>query len=252
MRPVIGYATCSTAPGDPPVVPHFFQNQSYAQAIADHGGAPLMLPSLVDADVLDTLYGLLDGLLLPGGRPDIDPSYYREENGGSAGIDASLDATEQYLLQRALADDLPTLGICRGMQMLNVIAGGTLYQDLPSQWPGTTAHLVYEHGWQHTAHGITIVPGTALARILERPALTPLPVNTVHHQGVREVAPGFAVNARSDDGLVEGIEDPARSFTLGVQCHPEELYAGSPLWSTLFRAFVEAAGRRARATRALV
>jgi putative glutamine amidotransferase len=250
MRPVIGYATRSTTPDDQRTAPRFFQSQSYAQTLAAHGGAPLMIPSLADPDVLDTLYPLLDGLLLPGG-PDIDPSYYGdEERHASIEVDASLDTSEAYLLRRALADDLPVLGICRGIQVLNVIAGGTLYQDLPSHWPGATLHNVSEHGRHHTAHGIAVVPATALARILEVPARAPLPVNTLHHQGVRDVAPGFAVSARGDDGLVEGIEDPARTFTLGVQCHPEELYADSPVWSNLFRAFVDAAARRRLARRA--
>jgi putative glutamine amidotransferase len=247
MRPVIGYATRSTAPADPTAAPRFYQNQSYARAIAGHGGAPLMIPSLADDDVLDTLYGLLDGLLVPGGG-DIDPSYYHEENRGSADIDRALDHTEGYLIRRALADDLPILGICRGAQVLNVIAGGTLYQDLPSQWTGPTNHNVAERGRDHAAHTIAVVPGTKLARILDRAAPASMPVNTLHHQAVRAVAPGFTANAHDEDGLVEGIEHPAKSFALGVQCHPEELYTGAPEWSKLFRAFVEAAARRATAS----
>ncbi len=244
LRPVIGYATRSGGYGDPRVAPYFFNNQAYAQAIADHGGAPLMIPSLSDGDVLASLYELLDGLLLAGG-PDVDPSYYHEPRHESVEVDEGLDKAEQYLIRRALEDDLPVLGICRGVQLLNVVGGGTLYQDLPTHQPGGHDHAVSSHGRRYPAHTITVVPGTKLATILAQSELRPLPVNTLHHQGLREVAAGFRINAVADDGLVEGIEDPRHSFVLGVQCHPEELYAGSPVWRDLFRAFVAEATRRA-------
>lgn len=248
MRPVIGLATRSSGDADPTAPPRFYNNQSYAQAIAAYGGAPLLVPSLVNPEALDTLYGLLDGLLLPGG-PDIDPAFYGEQRHASVEVDDALDGAEAYLLRRALADDLPILGICRGVQVLNVIAGGTLYQDLPTQWPAAVAHSVYEHGRAHTPHTLTVLPGTDLAHIVGPGASQPIPVNTLHHQAVRDVAPGFRVNAHADDGLIEGIESTTKTFTLGVQCHPEELYNGAPTWGALFSAFVAAAERRASARR---
>lgn len=247
MRPVIGYATRSLAPLDDGTPARFGVNQSYARAIADHGGAPVMIPSLADDAVLDSLYPLLDGLLIPGG-PDIDPSYYAAtERHATVEVDDALDRTEAYLVRRALDDDLPILGICRGVQVLNVIAGGTLYQDLPSYWTSTTDHAVYHLGRHHTPHTIEIVPGTRLAHVLDRREVEPLPVNTLHHQAVRDLAPGFQVNAHADDGLVEGIEHPGRAFAIGVQCHPEELYTRTHGWDRLFSAFVKAAAERASA-----
>ena len=243
MRPVIGYATRSTGLADPTAAPRFYNNQSYAQAIAAHGGAPLMIPALVNEDVLATLYGLLDGLLLPGG-PDIDPSFYGEVRHESVEVDEPLDGTEQYLTRRALEDDVPILGICRGAQVLNVIAGGTLYQDLPTHWSGKTVHSVYEHGRDYHAHTLEVVPGTDLARLLGGAASARIGVNTLHHQAVRDLAPGFRANAHADDGLIEGIESQTGTFVLGVQCHPEELYTGAPTWAGLFTAFIEAAARR--------
>ncbi len=223
----------------------FVLRKPYARAIAEAGGLPVILPLIHDEGLLCSLYARLDGLLFSGGG-DLSPAHYGgEDNGRLNNIDPERDAVELLLARWALAEGKPVLGICRGIQLLNVAAGGTLIQDIPSQFPGALAHWVRASG-HRPAHEVELVPGTLLADILlAGKASRPLGVNSRHHQAVCRVAPEFVVSARAPDGIIEGLERPQTQggFAVGVQWHPEDLVPGDLPMERLFRRFVAACGR---------
>jgi putative glutamine amidotransferase len=187
-----------------------------------------------------SIYGRLDGLLLPGGV-DVAPALYGEDPHPKLGkVEGPLDEAELVLARWALADGLPLLGVCRGIQTLNVAAGGTLYQDLPSQYPGALRHSCSppDYPRQHRAHAVHVEPGSRLATILNAHETM---VNSRHHQAVKDLAPGFVVSARAPDGVIEGIEGEDERFAVGIQWHPESLAADDPQMLALFQALVRAA-----------
>ncbi len=239
MRPLIGM-TCSTHAGTR--VLGYRLNQSYARAIAAAGGTPVLLPTLQDREVLRALFDSLDGLLLPGGT-DIQPSIFGSEPHPSLDeVDPPLDEAELLLARWALSEEKPVLGICRGHQVLNVAAGGTLYQDIDSEIPGALVHRVEQRSAM--AHPIRVEADSRTADVF---GATELSVNSMHHQALREVAPGFLVSARAPDTVIEAIERPDHPFALSVQFHPEELVPGHEASERLLLAFVgEAASRSAR------
>ena len=214
-------------------------NQQYIDAVVAAGGVPICIPLGQDDEGLDRIYSLLDGLLLPGGE-DVAPKRYGEEPHPKLGdVDEERDELELALATRALEDGLPILGICRGIQLLAVAAGGTLYQDLPSQWGSEVRHHVREYGRDYLAHTIALEGGSRFAGAL---TCTTAHVNTFHHQAVKEVPSGFRASAWASDGLIEGIEATHGRFVMGVQCHPEEVWrTTAPEFSRLFAAFVDAA-----------
>lgn len=222
-------------------------NQQYVDAIAAAGGAPILIPVGVDELAIDRIYSILDGLLLPGGD-DVAPEHYRETAHPHLGeVDPLRDDLELTLTRRALDDDLPILGVCRGIQLLAVAAGGTLYQDLPTELDSITRHEVREFGRDHLAHAIAIEPGSRLGAMLGESTTR---VNSFHHQAVRDVPKGFLVSARSSDGVVEAIEGIGDRYAVGVQCHPEEMWAASaPEFARLFSGFVDAAAQHSLALR---
>jgi putative glutamine amidotransferase len=233
--PVIGITTFSLEVPRP----RSATNKAYTNAVSEALGAPILIPIGVDEDTLERIYSLLDGLLLPGGD-DMSPKRYGEAPNPNLGeVDPERDELELRLAKWALEDGLPLLGICRGMQVLSVLGGGTLYQDLPTQQETSLSHDVPGFGREHLAHAISLEPGSRLARIM---GCTVAQVNSFHHQGIRDMPSGFAVSARSSDGLVEGMEIPGDRFAVGVQCHPEEIWnKTAPEFAKLFTAFVEAA-----------
>lgn len=244
-RPLIGYTTRSGMVFGAYTSPRFANNESYANAIADNGGAPIMIPAVTDEDALGAAYEALDGLLLTGG-PDIDPARYgQERHAKTDGGDAAMEHAEMYLARRALHDGLPILGICRGIQTLNVAAGGTLYQDVDDELRTAISHPADVNRRADRAHEVRITDGTRLAAAVGHREIA---VNSLHHQAVREVAPGFAVTAHAPDGLIEAIERPDLPFAVAVQWHPEELYRSDESWARLFRAFVEAAASTSAST----
>lgn len=246
-KPIIGI-TCHAAVGapfhptiKPPV--RFAMGQQYVEAIIAAGGTPIGIPLGLEGEGLDAVYSLIDGLLLPGGD-DVGPERYGHERHPLLGlVDENRDELEISLTRRALQDDLPVLGICRGIQVIAVAAGGTLYQDLPTQYESAVSHDVREFGRDHLCHELSLEPGSRLATAI---GLHAGEVNSFHHQAVWDVPGGFVVSARAPDGVVEGIEDPSRRFVVGVQCHPEGIWSTTaPEFAGLFRAFVEAAAERA-------
>lgn len=183
-----------------------------------------------------------DGLLLTGGV-DVDPVAYGESvRHPSVEIDRARDECELALAGAALARDLPVLAICRGAQVLNVAAGGTLVQDIPSAMPDALTHQLEPR--DALAHEIRISPGTCLAVLLDPHATAgrPIAVNSRHHQSVKDAAPGFIVSATAPDGIIEAIEKPSARFCLGVQWHPENFWQTGE-FQPLFEGFVAAAAR---------
>lgn len=210
----------------------------YTRAVERGGGAPVVIPLELGADSLQAIFDRLDGLLLAGGV-DVHPDEYGERVERYCGdIDRARDTVELALSRRAIDAKMPVLGICRGVQLLNVAAGGTLYQDIPAQVEGALAHEHVPGAPRHQrTHAIAIDSPSRLAAIFGGPSID---VNSLHHQAVREVAPGFRVVARAPDGVVEAIESTNGAFVVGVQFHPEDL-VDDPRMLRLFEAFVGAA-----------
>ena len=228
MTPRIGITPCSRV-------------DDYVESVRAAGGEPIVLANSDNpADVLRRV----DGLLLTGGA-DVDPALYGQAKHASTEIDAARDAFEVPLSRAALAGDVPLFAICRGVQVLNVAAGGTLVQDIPSESPTTIEHSV-THQKDARAHDVQVTPGTRLASLLQD-AESPdtCSVNSRHHQAVGDVAPSFVVSAVSPDGIIEAIERPAASFCLGVQWHPENFWRTGE-FLPLFREFVATAAARRR------
>jgi len=235
MRPIIGI-TCGTSGSDGNLSENSIGG-SYISAIENSGGTPMVIPITHNEACLEDSIGLIDGLLLSGGV-DIDPSYFGEEaEPGLGRVDADRDRVELYLTKKALGKDLPILGICRGIQVLNVASGGSLYQDINTDLSNILKHRQVAPGWYGT-QTIDIEKGSRLQDILEQPTIR---VNSFHHQAVKKVAPGFVISAVARDGIIEGIEGTNRRFTIGVQFHPEVMWQNNPPINALFTAFVCAA-----------
>ncbi len=242
-KPIIGI-TCHTVPG---TLERSSVVQAYVDAIQHTGGAPLLIPIGLDPDGMRAIYSALDGLLLPGGI-DVSPDRYHQERHAMLGeVDPMRDELEITLAAWAVEDDLPVLGICRGIQVLAVAAGGSLFQDLPSERTSEVAHEVREFGRDFLSHRIDVECNSRLGRAL---GCASSQVNSFHHQAVRDVPPGFVVTALSEDGVIEGIEATDRQFIVGVQCHPEAMWnTTAPEYLGLFAAFVDAAAHHARSQR---
>ncbi|MGI9861875.1 gamma-glutamyl-gamma-aminobutyrate hydrolase family protein [Moorella naiadis] len=209
--------------------------ESYCQAILAAGGLPLLLP-VVAPEAAPGYLALIQGLVLTGGG-DIAPSFFGA--GATAVLHKVLpqrDAFELALTRAALAVGKPILAICRGIQVLNVAAGGDLYQDIPSEIAGALNHD-QEQPRHQPFHPIAIIPGTRLAGLLGPEAM----VNSLHHQAVRRLGVGLRVAATAPDGVIEGLEGQGQNLVVGVQWHPEDLYTGDGRQKALFEYFVEMA-----------
>ncbi len=215
--------------------------EAYMQAVIKAGGLPVIIPETVSPAELDGLQQRLDGLLLTGGA-DVDPARFNgKPNPKVYGIDAQRDEVEINLARLAAATGLPFLGICRGIQVINVALGGTLFTDIADQLPGALKHD-YDSSTERAreAHPVQLESGSALAHILGGNSVR---VNSLHHQGIEKIAAGLRPIATAPDQLVEAVELPGHPFGLGVQWHPEAM-PDSLQMQALFRAFVEAAGKK--------
>ena len=214
-------------------------SDGYLSGLLETGAVPLVLPLTSDPAHIARIVQACDGFLIPGGQ-DIDPARYGARREPRTHRSAtSRDAMEQALVLAVVKADKPLLGICRGMQSLNVALGGTLHQDVGSEGELPVAGHVQGRPFDMPAHMVDIVEGTKLAEVVGAPRLG---VNTIHHQGVAKLGEGLVVSAVSpDDGVIEGIELPSARFIVGVQWHPEYMWRTRPHSKRLFRALVEAA-----------
>jgi putative glutamine amidotransferase len=244
-RPVIGLTTQTlhSIDGIPPALPaSWVMNQRYFMAATMVGAVPWMIP-LLDDDLatLREIYERLDGLLIPGGV-DVNPAEYGEAKRPECGnLDPARDRVELQLVRWAIEDNKPVFGLCRGLQVINVAQGGTLWQDLASQNGTFHKHDYFPTaGYErdHYAHEVNVVDGTRLSRFLES---TRAPVNSMHHQGIRTLGRDLVVSATADDGLIEALEGTGDGFLVGVQWHPEVFEMADPHTRHLFGGFIRAA-----------
>lgn len=197
---------------------------AYVQAVIKAGGTPVVIPVTADGVVLKNIVAELDGLILSGGG-DVNPPYYNEKADMSCALDIDTlrDEYELQLLKFASDRNVPILGICRGHQLINVFFGGTLYQDIPTQYSDKSIKHKQTQPREEPSHQVKLVAGTELSKLFDK---TQLDINTIHHQGVKDVAPGFKANAIATDGINEGIEALPNRNILSIQWHPEALIAG--------------------------
>jgi putative glutamine amidotransferase len=217
--------------------------EAYVEALSQAETCPLLIPILLPEAALDNLLSRLDGVLFTGGG-DIKTSYYQEtDHPKASGVEADRDRLELLLLEKVVNDGKPFLGICRGLQLINVGLGGTLYADISDQIPGAAKHDFYPD-WErdYLAHSVELAPGTRLAGILGEGMVE---VNSLHHQAVRVLAPDLVATACSPDGIVEAVEMRDHPYGIAVQWHPEWLTAHKSM-RDLFIDFAEAANSYGR------
>lgn len=212
--------------------------EAYIRAITNAGACPVLIPLSQPIKNLETIFAKLDGILFTGGG-DVHPNQYQSAPHPLVDeVDIERDQIEIFLVKEAINKNLPFLGICRGIQVINVALGGTLYEDLLDQRPESLRHSYFpEMPRQYLAHEIRIESQSQLAQIL---GCSTAQVNSLHHQGIRLLAPGLYPSAYAPDGLVEACEYPGQRFGLAVQWHPEWLPTEASMPS-LFEHFVAAA-----------
>ncbi len=210
--------------------------RAYVAAIVEAGGAPILIPPDLPENGWRSLLDRLDGILFSGGA-DIGLEHFDGEPHPTVEVESVRDSIELPLLRAAVDIDKPFLGICRGLQVMNVALGGTLYTHILDQLPNALQHDWQDKPRPTLAHPVRVEEGTRLADILGAPMLQ---VNSLHHQGIKDLAPSLKATALSPDGLIEGIELPDHKFALAVQWHPEWMTSHEEM-RRLFGKFVEAA-----------
>jgi putative glutamine amidotransferase len=221
-------------------------NGAYVRSTLNAGGLPLILTPLIGAAAAPRALDACDALVLTGGE-DLDPATYGEGRSPFLGaVDPDRDAFELAIFREALDRGMPVLAICRGLQLVNVAMGGTLWQDLTSQKPGVVVHDP-DTSRDTRSHRIDLVPGTRTAEAL---GVTSLTANSIHHQGIKVLGSGLMASGTSEDGLIEAVElESRRSWLVGVQWHPEEFHREHAAPDkALFRSLIEEA-RKFDATR---
>lgn len=214
---------------------NFSLHENYVEALLNTGSMPIVLPYTSNLQQIKEIVGRIDGLMLTGGT-DVDPGMFGEEpQPGLQQIDPRRDQFEEMLILESLQQDLPIFAICRGQQILNVVAGGTLIQNL-YVLPNVLQHHQFAPR-NHCSHEIEIAPETKLSNMISDRRWK---VNSFHHQSVKDPAPGFRVAAVSSDGITEAIESEYHRYVMGVQWHPSDLLDQDPLALQLFTIFVQA------------
>jgi len=240
-KPLIGL-TC-TLRQDSERMPFYGVGSPYILALEVAGGLPVLVPPNLDSATLHELYARLDGILLIGGG-DVDPAIYglnTDDGVNLRSVDHYRDAAEIALTRWAFEDDKPLLGVCRGIQVMNVALGGTLYRDLKVEFATTVDHDLDGVGQRRIeGHTVTVSPDSTLAALL---GSTEIPVNSMHHQAIATLAADLTPVAVAPDGIVEGVEHKGARFFVGVQWHPEELYTYSDAMKHLFEGFVAQAAK---------
>jgi len=236
MRPVIGIP-CQADFREGSKRPIYGNNRTYVHAVEDAGGLPILIPMLRDLRNLEDLLPRLDGILFSGGI-DMQPSLYGEQKLAQTDeFDQQLDEFEITVANWALQEDIPILGVCRGMQLLNVVLGGTLYQDIASQRADSLEHRRRDMPRTALTHAVVVEEGSLMEQVLDTRHVW---INSLHHQAVKEPGKGVRISGRAEDGVAELLEVPGHRFLLGVQGHPEEIYGEVEPFAKLFSAFVRA------------
>ena len=221
--------------------PQICLSEAYVSSLAQAGALPVLVPLGLSEPALDDLVSRLDGLLFSGGG-DVEPERYGSQPHPLVdNVDLDRDRVELHLLLKTLAAGLPFLGICRGLQVINIGLGGSLYEDILDQKPGSLRHATTDElPRYHLAHSVRIETNSQLLKIL---SLTEVQVNSQHHQGIRQLASCLKPTAYSPDGIIEAFELPTVRYGLAVQWHPEWLQKHPPM-QALFRSFVEACSQK--------
>jgi putative glutamine amidotransferase len=236
MKPLIGIPCRSIPDGKRNL--RFGILAAYTRAVEVGGGAPVLIPLQLEEETLRSIFARIDGLLLAGGA-DIHPNEFGEEVLPECGeIDLARDEAELRLTRWALAENRPIFGICRGIQVLNVAAGGNLYQDISSQMKTDLKHDYHTSDAHVLAHPVEIESKSRVAQAL---GSTQVAVNSLHHQALKEIAPGLHVVASAPDGIVEAVEGADDRFVVGVQFHPEYMLDKDARMTRLFEDFVSSA-----------
>ena len=208
----------------------------YMNGISQAGGIPVMLPLTNDENDVTKLASMCDGFLFTGGQ-DVNPGIYNEEKRAVCGeCSDARDIMDTMFFLEALKNDKPCLGICRGLQFFNAVLGGTLYQDLPVDKPSNIIHH-QNHPYNKPCHEVRILPGTPLEKLIKK---INLPVNSLHHQGIKDLAEGIMPMAFAPDGLIEAICVPTQKFIWAVQWHPEFNFEEDEASRAVFTALIEA------------
>ncbi|MBR2990608.1 MAG: gamma-glutamyl-gamma-aminobutyrate hydrolase family protein [Solobacterium sp.] len=207
----------------------------YIDAMERNGALPVVLPMTADEEEIRAILARIDGIIITGGE-DINPEIYGEENRYSGEPVPVRDASDSAWVRIAIEMDKPLLATCRGTQMVNVVCGGTLYQDLHKDIEGNEHNSVADIRWVNAQHNVDLVPGSPIAEVL---GTVKIPVNSTHHQAIRKVGEGLEVMAVSEDGITEGVYRPDKKFVWAVQWHPEMLdHTKYPEPDKIFKAFL--------------
>lgn len=233
-KPLIGITTRNGKDGDRH--PMTVLQHSYIRAVLQAGGLPIMIPNIFDEEDFLDLYSRLNGILFSGGG-DVSLAYFNGSDHPRIGeVDESRDTTEITLMRTAVNDGKPILGICRGAQVMNIAMGGTLYTHIYDQLKGALDHAYPGSLRKAIVHPVNVDETTRSAEIFGE---TLLNVNSLHHQGLKDIAPGLKATGYAPDGLVEVVEIPDHPYAVAVQWHPEWL-TDQPAMQRLFRSFVVA------------
>ena len=231
MRPLIGVLPLWDTTNNRSWIHSEYMNQ-----IETAGGIPIVLPFTSDKNIIKQLAAQLDGFLFTGG-PDVNPALYNEEMlPECTELCPQRDILETLLFKEVFELNKPILGICRGLQMMNVMLGGTLYQDIPTQYNFSSNHRM-ELPYDRAVHQINILPDTPFSALIP---CTELGVNTRHHQAIKDLAPCLKAGAISEDGLIEAIYHPDKHFVMAVQWHPESAIKTQMYSDNIFKAFIKA------------
>lgn len=245
MKPIIGICTNYTTNDEIGIITDLGMRKQdwdliahdYVKAVELAGGAPLIIPVVNEIESIHPVLNNLDGIIFSGGS-DIDPQCYGELlHYNSQGIDPVRDAHEIKLAKKVLHEmGIPIMGICRGMQLLNVICGGTLYQDLGQQRKKDSLHSMEMYPKYFPAHDVILKDQSFLKSIFQKSTIR---VNSLHHQGIKAIGQGFNVSGSTPDGLIEGIELSGDRCVIGMQFHPEMMIDNDPEYLKIFEAFIK-------------
>lgn len=225
----------------------FYLRSGYIESVMKAGGYPIALPTVGDRDYAARVIEFADGILLPGSITDVHPKHYGAQKSPFFGEEGhTRDNSDFYLLEEAFKRKIPVLGICFGHQSLNVFCGGTLYQDIAHETHSDINHRQWDLNAPPT-HTVKIEPDSVLGRVFNQ---TVVPVNSFHHQGVKELGSSLKATAFSPDGVIEGYENRnGNQFILGVQWHPERMWREHPIQLRIFEELISAASKWHRENR---